>query len=147
MFANILVPTDGSPLSRRATRAAARLAKSMKAKVTSIHVSAPYRVVAYDFYVPPELLAPTDYDVAIARSASTFLGQAEKACKASGVSWEGVHVINAEPYRAIIAAARRKGCDVILMASHGRHGIAGVLLGSETNKVLAHSKIPVLVYR
>ncbi len=147
MFTRILVPTDGSPLSRKATRAAAKLAKALNAKVISIYVSAPFRIVAYDFYVPPELLSPTDYDTAIAKSAATFLGQAKKACTAAGVSWEGMHVVEDEPYRAIIAAAKRKGCEVIFMASHGRRGIAGVVLGSEANKVLTHSKIPVLVYR
>jgi nucleotide-binding universal stress UspA family protein len=74
-------------------------------------------------------------------------GQAQNLCKDAGVSWEGVHVADGEPYRAIIALAKRKRCDLILMASHGRRGIAGVVLGSETNKVLTHSKIPVRVYR
>lgn len=73
--------------------------------------------------------------------------QAQKLCKDAGVSWEGVHVADGEPYRAIITLAKRKRCDLILMASHGRRGIAGVVLGSETNKVLTHSKIPVRVYR
>jgi len=147
VFTHILVPTDGGPLARKAMRAAAKLAKSMKAKVTSVYVSPPFRVVAFDYYVPPELLSPDEYDVAIAKSAARFLGQAKTLCKDAGVSWAGVHVADAEPYRAIIAHAKRKRCDLILMASHGRRGIAGVVLGSETNKVLTHSKIPVLVYR
>jgi nucleotide-binding universal stress UspA family protein len=147
VFSNILVPTDGGALARKATRAAAKLAKSMKAKVTSVYVSPPFRMVAFDYYVPPDLLSSGDYDAVNAKSAARFLGRAQTLCKDAGVSWEGVHVADAEPYRAIIALARRKRCDLILMASHGRRGIAGLLLGSETQKVLTHSKIPVLVYR
>lgn len=147
MFTNILVPTDGGPLSRKASRAAAKLAKSMKAKVTSIHVTSPFHIVAYDFYVPPDLLTAENYDAAVAKSAAKALAQAQKVCKEAGVPWEGMHVSNDVPYEAIIAAARRKRCDLILMASHGRRGVAAVVLGSETQKVLTHSKIPVLVYR
>jgi nucleotide-binding universal stress UspA family protein len=147
MFTRILVPTDGGPLSRKATRAAAKLAKSMQAKVTSIHVTSPFHIVAYDFYVPPDLLSAGDYDATVAKSATKVLAQAEKVCKAVGVPWEGMHVSDDVPSEAIIAAAKRKRCDLILMASHGRRGVAAMVLGSETNKVLTHSKIPVLVYR
>jgi nucleotide-binding universal stress UspA family protein len=147
MFSNILVPTDGSPLARKATRAAVAFARSINAKVTSIHVTSPFRIIAYDYYVPPQLLSADDYDAVVKKSAAKVLGQAEKLCKDAGVPWEGLHVSDDEPHRAIIAAARRKHCDVILMASHGRRGVAAVVLGSETNKVLTHSKIPVLIYR
>ena len=147
MFTHILVPTDGSPLSRKATNAAAKLAKSMNAKGTSIHVTSPLRIVAADFYMPPELLSSAEYDLATAKSAGKVLAQAEKACKGAGVPWEGLHVSSDERYQSIIAVAKRKRCDLILMASHGRRGVAAVVLGSETNKVLTHSKIPVLVYR
>ena len=148
MFTRILVPTDGGPLSRKATRAAAKLAKSMNAKVTSIHVTPPFHmVIAYDVYVPPDLLTAENYDAGVAKSAAKALAQAEKVCKESGVPWEGMHVSSDVPYEAIIAAAKRKRCDLILMASHGRRGVAAVVLGSETHKVLTHSKIPVLVYR
>lgn len=147
MFTHILVPTDGGPLSRKATLAAARLAKSMNAKITSINVTAPFRIVASDFYMPPELLSSAAYDAAVAKSAAKVLAQAEKVCKEAGVAWEGVHASDDQPYQAIIAAAKRKRCDLILMASHGRRGVKAVLLGSETHKVLTHSKTPVLVYR
>ena len=148
MFTSILVPTDGGPLSRKATRAAATLAKSNKAKVTSIYVTPPFHmVVAYDVYVPPDLLTAENYDAAVAKSAAKVLAQAEKVCREHGVSWEGMHVSNDSPYQAIIAAAKRRRCDLILMASHGRRGLSSLLLGSETSKVLLHSKIPVLVVR
>ena len=147
MFKNILVPTDGSPASRKAARAAARLAASMGASVTSIHVTAPFRPAAVDFTMPYELLTSAQHEAWAGKSAAKVLAQAETLCKRAGVPWEGVHVSDEEPYRAIIAAAKRKRCDLILMASHGRRGVAAIVLGSETTKVLTHSKIPVLVYR
>lgn len=147
MFSNILVPTDGGPLSRKAAAAAVKFAKSCNAKVTGIYVSPPFHIVAYDGYVPPELLSPEVHDASMAKLAAKYLGVCEKLCKDASVPWEGLHVSDDEPYGAIIAAAKRKRCDLILMASHGRRGMASVLLGSETRKVLTHSKIPVLVYR
>ena len=147
MFTHILVPTDGAPLSRKATRAAAALAKSMSARITSIHVTSPFRIIASDFYMPPELLSSAAYDADVAKSAAKVLAQAESVCKQAGVAWEGLHVSDDQPYQAIIACAKRRRCDLILMASHGRRGVTAVLLGSETHKVLTHSKIPVLVYR
>ena len=124
MYTNILVPTDGGPLSRKATRAAAQLAKSMKARVTSVHVTPPFRIVAADFYMPPELLSQADHDAAMGKSAAKVLAQSEKLCKEAGVPWEGMHVSDDEPYEAIIASAKRKRCDLILMASHGWRGIS-----------------------
>lgn len=147
MFTHILVPTDGGPLSRKANRAAARFAKEMNAKVSTIHVTMPFRPAAADFYMPYELGSLDQYNAWSASRAAKVLAQAEKAFKEAGVPWEGIHVSDDEPYRAIIAAARRKRCDLILMASHGRRGVAAVVLGSETTKLLTHSKIPVLVYR
>lgn len=147
MFTHILVPTDGSALSRKATRAAARFAKTMKAKVTSIYVTAPFHFVASDAYLSPELYSEAAHDAANSKAATKILAQAQKLCTESKVPWEGIHVSHDAPYVAIIAAAKRKRCDLILMASHGRRGISAVVLGSETNKVLTHSKIPVLVYR
>jgi nucleotide-binding universal stress UspA family protein len=79
--------------------------------------------------------------------ARTFLGVIEEKAKAAGVRCETFHTIDSSPYRAIIAAAEKHGCDLVFMASHGRRGLSALLLGSETQKVLTHSKIPVLVYR
>jgi nucleotide-binding universal stress UspA family protein len=147
VFTHILVPLDGGPLSRKAARAAARLAKSMNAKVTGIHVTPPFRPAAVDFYMPYEMASLEQYDASVGRSAAKILAQAEKLCRDAGVRYEGLHVTDDQPHRAIIAAAQRKRCDLVLMASHGRRGVAAVVLGSETTKVLTHSKVPVLVYR
>lgn len=148
MYKNILVPTDGGPLSRKALAAAIKLAKSQNARITGVHVTPSFVPIAYDGMMPPpELISATEHRKAMARLSERVLGAMEKSCRTAGIGFEGVHVPDEEPYRGIIGAARRKRCDLILMASHGRRGVAGILLGSETQKVLTHSKTPVLVYR
>jgi nucleotide-binding universal stress UspA family protein len=148
MFTNILVPTDGGPLSRKAAAAAIKLAKEQKARITGVYATPGFVPMVSEAMVPPpELISPVEHKKAMDRLATQVLGAMEKMCKSAGVAWEGVHVPNQDPYKAVISVARRKRCDLVLMASHGRHGIAGFLLGSETQKVLTHSKIPVLVYR
>jgi nucleotide-binding universal stress UspA family protein len=148
MFTSILVPTDGGPLSRKAMVAAVKLAKQQKARVIGVHATPAFVPVMYDGMVPPpELVSPKEHRKAMAQLAAKTLGAMEKLCKSAAVGFEGVHVPDQDPYRAIISVAKRKRCDLILMASHGRRGFASLLLGSETQKVLTHSKIPVLVYR
>jgi len=150
MFKNILVPTDGSPLSRKAAAAAIKLAKQQKARVTGVFATAafvPTMLYSGSTMPSPELILPREHKKAMARLAAKVLGAMEKMCNSAGVAWEGVHVPGQEPYRAVISVAKRKRCDLVMMASHGRRGIAGLLLGSETQKVLTHSKIPVLVCR
>ena len=148
MFSHVLVPTDGGPLSRKAMAGAIRLAKQQKARITSVHATPTFVPLMYDAIMPPpELISPAEHRKAMARSAAKVLDAMGKMCRKAGVAWEGVHVAETEPYRAIIDTARRKRCDLVLMASHGRRGVAGLLLGSETQKVLTHSKIPVMVYR
>ena len=148
MYSNILVPTDGGPLSRKAMRAAIALAKQQKARITSVHATPVFVPIMYDGMTPPpELVSRAAHNKAMASAANKVLGAMEKMCRDAGIEWQGVHVPEEEPYRAVIDTAKRKRCDLVLMASHGRRGVAGLLLGSETQKVLTHSKIPVLVYR
>lgn len=92
------------------------------------------------------ILIPTDGSE-LSALAAKYLGGIEKAAKTSGLQYEGTHVVHDQPYEAIIATASDKGCDLIVMASHGRRGMKALVLGSETTKVLTHSKIPVLVLR
>jgi len=94
-----------------------------------------------------ELLAQQDYDEMTKTQTREYLAVIEKEAKAAGVPCECFSISSNSPYTAIIKAAEDKKCDLIFMASHGRKGIAAVLLGSETIRVLTHSKIPVLVYR
>lgn len=145
MYKHILIPTDGSDLSWMAVRAGVALAKALGARVTAITVSAPFRTVTID----PAMVAstPERYQKDAEAAAERYLATAMDAAKSAGVACEAVHVVGDRPYQAIMDTAQAKGCDLIFMASHGRSGISAVLLGSETMKVLTHSKIPVLVYR
>ena len=145
MFKHILLPTDGSRGSEKAIRRALELAKSTGAKVPAFHVIPKFHVFTYR----TEMLEDTKEEYArdSRAHAQQYLAVIEKAAKQAGVSCETAYATSDHPYEAIIQTAKRKGCDLIAMASHGRRGVQGLLLGSETQKVLTHSKIPVLVYR
>lgn len=145
MHRHILIPTDGSELSLNAIDYGMALAKSVNAKVTVLTVSTPF----HTFAVEPSMITdtPEDYGKRTATLAAKYLKVAEEAAVAAGVSCETMHVEHDQPYLAIIEKAAQKSCDLIVMASHGRRGVAAIVLGSETVKVLTHSTIPVLVVR
>jgi nucleotide-binding universal stress UspA family protein len=145
MFKHILVPTDGSKLSEKAVKQAVQLAKQSKAKVTALHVIPKFHTFTYQ----SEMLELTakEYEASSTERANQYLHFAERIATTAGVTCDGAHAFNDQPYQEIIKTATKKKCDLILMASHGRRGIEGFLLGSETQKVLTHSKVPVLVYR
>jgi nucleotide-binding universal stress UspA family protein len=147
MFRNILVPTDGSTLSRKAIKGAVQLARQQKARLTALHVVPPYEAGMPDEASVLHYLSPQQYAERTRAVAQKHLAVAAKAAEAAGIPCELVQVSGKFPYEEILRAAQRKKCDLIYMASHGRRGIARLLLGSETSKVLAHSKIPVLVCR
>jgi len=146
MYRNILIATDGSALAGKAVAHGLGLAKAVGAKVTALIVEAPFNV----FDVPeskirqmPEAFAQhAEY---VKRHAGKVLGDVAEAAKKAGVPCDTVQVEHEQPYQAIIKTATDKGCDAIIMASHGRSGISAVLLGSVTNKVLTHTAIPVVV--
>jgi nucleotide-binding universal stress UspA family protein len=149
MYKHILVPTDGSALSLKAARAAAGLAKRVKARISVVHVIPPYMppmapegMVAY-----PDMLSPQAYKKATEKEASAMLARVAKTIHAKKVACQTMSATYDRPWRGIIKTAKSRRCDLIVMASHGRSGLAGVLLGSETAKVLTHSKTPVLVCR
>jgi nucleotide-binding universal stress UspA family protein len=147
MFKHILVPTDGSPLSSETAKRAITFAKETGAKVTFFFAKPDYPVA---FYGEGALIDPTTPDKfaeMAEQQAREILSASEAAAKAEGVVSATISSVSDIPYEAIIAAAETAGADLIFMASHGRRGISGLLLGSETQKVLTHSKIPVLVCR
>ncbi|MDP3514094.1 MAG: universal stress protein [Sulfuritalea sp.] len=147
MFKHILVPSDGSQLSSDTATRAIAFAKETGAKVTFFFAKPDYPVA---FYGEGALIDPTTPDKfaeMAEQQAKEILAGHEAAAKAEGVSCASISSVSDIPYEAIIAAAEDAGADLIFMASHGRRGISGLLLGSETQKVLTHSKIPVLVYR
>ena len=141
MFKHILVSTDGSDRSERAIRLAVDLAKSNGARLTA--VMATWRVTGtYGMVISNEALEQNARDF-----ATRCLAIAADAASAAGVVCETIHVIQPSPYEAIIGTAEANHCDLIVMASHGPSSVSALLLGSETQKVLAHTKLPVLVCR
>ncbi len=145
MFTHVLLPTDGSHLSRAAIEKGVQLAKALKARVTGVTVvpREPYSLYQTDI----TLQVKEETARLHRKEAARRLEALQKAAAQAGVPCETVCESSDHPYEAIIAAAATHGCDLIVMASHGRRGVAGILLGSETQKVLTHSKIPVLVFR
>jgi len=145
MYQHILLPTDGSELSKAAIREGVSLAKALGAKVTVITVTEPFHAITPDAAMIAD--TPDIYVQRMAALAGQYLTDAKKIAAAAGVPCDTVHVENDHPYRAIIDAAENRNCDAIFMASHGRHGLSAIVLGSETLKVLTHGITPVIVYR
>lgn len=147
MFKHILVPTDGSQLSQDTVRRAVAFAKEAGARVTAFFAKPEYPVTYFGEGALIDPTTPEKFAEMADQQASEVLAFVQEICSAAGVECQTASATSDIPYEAIIAAAEKAGCDLIFMASHGRKGISGLLLGSETNKVLTHSKIPVLVYR
>jgi nucleotide-binding universal stress UspA family protein len=144
VYTHILLPTDGSELSKMALGEGVDLANALGARVTVVTVTTPFDV----FRASPTMLANRpEYRKQMAALAAQYLDVAKKIAAAAGVPCEAVHVEHEHPYRAIIDTAQNRLCDAILMASHGRRGMSAIVLGSETVKVLTHTSIPVIVYR
>lgn len=146
MFRHILIPIDGSELAHRAVPHGLGLAKSVGAKVTALIVETPYNVFDLPSSKMNELPAVfAEHAAHVKAHATKVLNGIAEAAKAAGVPCETVQVLHDRPYEAIIATAKERGCDLVVMASHGRGGVSAVVLGSVTNKVLTHTGIPVLV--
>lgn len=147
MFKHILIPTDGSETALKAVKAGVALAAEIGAKVTGYCAQEPVPTHLYgEGYVADQKLT-AEFESRAAEFAKKSAQAVEDAAKAAGVSCT-IYVSKASlPYRGIVDAAENKGCDAIFMASHGHRGLARLLLGSVTQEVLTHSKIPVLVFR
>ncbi|MEA2424620.1 MAG: hypothetical protein QOH13_1030 [Thermoleophilaceae bacterium] len=149
MFKHILIPTDGSRLADKGVKAGVKLARALGAKVTGLYVVLPYTSPMYDeaalYYVPG--LSPAEGKKIFEDQAKRALARLEKAAKASGVRCLTRLATSGHPWQAILRTASAAKCDAVVMASHGRSGFGGAILGSETTRVLANSKIPVLVVR
>ncbi|NCA70980.1 MAG: universal stress protein [Sphingobacteriia bacterium] len=151
MFKHILVPTDGSELSRESAKRAIQFAKSVGAQVTALYVSVNADLSMRnegDLIDPAALDHLTDgADPGSDKRAKEYLGFVKKLCKEKGVECHTIVTVDNQPNKSIVDTALQHGCDLIFMASHGLGGMRSLLLGSETQKVLVHSGIPVLVYR
>jgi len=147
MFKHILVPTDGSALSQAAVARAASFAREAGARVTLFYAEpqAPGVYEGVGAISSPHLRQ--ELKERLDQAAQAILDAAEARAAQAGVACERLVLQGHRPYELIIQAAQSRGCDLIFMASHGRRGVDALLLGSETNKVLTHSRIPVLVYR
>lgn len=145
MYKRILLPTDGSDASRRAIQSGVEFAKRIGAEIVAMTATPEF----HTFTADSEMLeqTPEQYAETSRAHAQRLLDEVLAAARDAGVPCSGVQVVSDEPYEAIISTARQHMCDLIVMASHGRRGIKGLLLGSETQKVLVHSAIPVLVHR
>ena len=145
VYTNILIPTDGSELAGKAVQHGIALAKQFSASITALTVLPPFHTFTTDAQMIED--TPDQYKVRMQKHAEKTLGAVAQAAQAAGVACETVQVEHEHPYRAIIDTAGSKDCDLIVMASHGRHGMSAIVLGSETVKVLTHCTIPVLVHR
>ena len=146
MYKHILVPTDGSTLSVKAIKVATRLARTCGAKLTGLSVIPPNPMPIYAESMTYGV-APRNFKEMWQKQAKKALAVVKIEAETSGVQASTMSLTADQPWRAIISAARSKRCDLIVMASHGRRGLSALLLGSETAKVLTHSKVPVLVCR
>jgi nucleotide-binding universal stress UspA family protein len=150
MFANILLPVDGSETSLAAARQGIELAKALRAKVTVLTVTTPW--AAYfsrelAVVIPDVVIPEVQYDFKRDNIAACILQSVGADARAAGVDVKTMHRCHRDPYRAIVDTTRQEGCDLIVMGSHCDPGITGALLGSDTLKVMTHTAIPVLVYR
>jgi nucleotide-binding universal stress UspA family protein len=148
MYKHILLPTDGSPLATKGARAGIKLAEALGAKVSAVYVAMPYTPAVYGdaavYYAGP---SPKEHKQFSQEAAKKALAPIEGEARKAGIACTAVVLFDPKPWEGILKAARSRKCDAIVMASHGRGGLGGVFVGSETQRVLAHSKIPVLVIR
>jgi nucleotide-binding universal stress UspA family protein len=148
MYKHILIPTDGSALAARGAKAGVKLAKAVSAKITALYVAMPYAPAVYGdaavYYAGP---SPQEHKRFSENAAKKALAPIEAEARKAGVSCSTLVIFDWKPWDGILKAARSRKCDAIVMASHGHGGLGVLFLGSETQRVLAHSRIPVLVIR
>jgi nucleotide-binding universal stress UspA family protein len=145
LFKNILIATDGSDLAAKAVEQGVLFPKEIGAGITALTITEPFNVLSL---APSELgYTPIEYKKHAEAYAEKVLDTVAAAAKSAGIDCETLQIEHEHVYQAIIDAAAARKCDLIIMASHGRRGASAIVLGSETVKVLTHSKIPVLVYR
>ncbi len=148
MIQTILLPIDGSELAHKAAQDGIRLAQAVGAAAIGLFVTEPYQTIfVYPGDVPLIYPGKAEYEKIVNREAQKHLDALAQAARAAGVAWKQL-VVSARPAAtAIVAAAKRQTCDLIVMGSHGRGGLGQLLLGSVTNRVLATCCVPVLVHR
>lgn len=147
MYTHLLVPTDGSERSLKAITTAVGLAKSLDARITGVFATPEYLPPLDAMFPAYAMPSREEYEKQAAVEADMALKPLREACASAGISCETRTAINNHPYQLILTTAKERHCDLIVMASHGRGGLTSLLLGSETQKVLTHGQVPVLVVR
>ena len=147
MFKHILLPTDGSNLSGKAVKRGIEFARKLRARVTALHVVPEFKLMVDEGITMLSPALKKRFEDEGRARAQNMLDEIARQAHARGVRCAILCAASDLPYQQIIAVARKKKCDLIMMASHGRRGLSSLLLGSETSKVLLHSKVPVLVVR
>lgn len=147
MYRHILLPIDGSKITRHVAREGMRLAREWGAQVTALHVIPAHFGVHYGGLSVIDRQTQNRLRKLARAEGTKYLERIAAAAAARGVSVECLLIENDDPWKGIVATARKRRCDVIVMAAHGRQGLSAWMIGSQTNKVLANSRIPVLVYR
>ena len=145
MYQHILIATDGSDLARKAVDQGLALAKAISARVTAVTVTEPWTSVA-----PVEMsiaFPPEEYEKAAAANAAKILSSVDETAKRLGVTCQTLHLKDQYPSDGIVDTCKQRGCDLIVMASHGRRGLSRLVLGSQANAVVTHSFVPVLICR
>ena len=144
MYKHILLPTDGSELSKAAVKHGIALAKTIGAKVTALVVSTPPKSLVVDPSVVSSAL--DQYKALVEAQTAKYLDNVRDSALAAGIDCATLCIEHDKPYEAIVDTAKSQGCDLVVMASHGLRGVSAIL-GSETLKVLTHTSVPILVYR
>jgi nucleotide-binding universal stress UspA family protein len=147
MFKRILIPTDGTERSMRAVHEGVAFAREASASVVGFYAPEDYRIFLANEYLPPALMPEQEYKSKLGRAARANLEPIAREAACAGVPFEGYAESAQTPWAAIVRAAQDKGCDLIFMTSHGRTGLAALVKGSQAYEVMAHSRIPVLVWR
>lgn len=148
MYQHILAATDGSELADKAVEKSIRLAAAVQCRLTVAHIGVPYSPPVYaGDIVPATLVSPEEHEQRVREAADRILGHARSQAKAAGVAVSVAFEYGESPHETLVALAMREGCDLIVMASHARVGLAALLFGSETQKVMTHTAIDMLVIR
>jgi len=147
MYKHILIPTDGTPTAEKAVKAGLKFAKWSKAKVTVFTAMPEYRIPTTSEVSAGKVMSIAEYERRAKAQGQRLLDKVARRARVAGVRLDAETALSDRPAEAIVAAAKKNGCDLIFIGSHGRKGLAALLLGSQTHEVLKRSTIPTMVYR
>lgn len=147
MYKHILIPTDGSEVAEKAVAAGIDFARECGARVTLFTAVPEYELPTETAVVSGQFVSIEEHERNSGEKAKALLAPAARHAGAAGLQFDSDYGLSDEPWRAIIDAAERHGCDAIFMGSHGRKGLAALWHGSQTREVLTHCSVPTLVYR